>query len=116
MEHARVLASSTTHNTGQLLCVRLYVAGSAHNSVAALANLRAALTQCPRAELEVIDVTGDPARALRDGVTMTPMLVKLAPTPERRVLGALCDREGLLEALGLVELEHHPKNNRVRAK
>ena len=83
----------------------LYVAGSSPNSVAAIHNLRAALS--PLAEhaidLEVIDILVDPARAVRDGVLLTPMLVKLEPLPERRVLGNLSNREELLRTLGIDE-------------
>jgi circadian clock protein KaiB len=84
----------------------LYVAGSSPNSVAAIHNLRAALSHLPEhaIDLEVIDILVDPARAAHDGVLLTPMLVKLEPPPERRVLGNLSNREELLRALGLDEV------------
>jgi circadian clock protein KaiB len=83
--------------------VRLYVAGEAPNSVAAIANLRLALAHCAEAavEVETIDVLEDPDRALRDGVLVTPMLVKVAPLPERRILGNLRDRDTLFSVLGI---------------
>ena len=89
------------------LRVRLYVAGDAPNSLAAVANLRAVLAEFPKhsAEVEVIDVLSDPERALRDGILVTPMLVRFEPSPERRVLGNLRDRGMLLGALGLGEAE-----------
>jgi circadian clock protein KaiB len=70
--------------------------------VAALANLRAALQAWPAAqvEMEVIDVLEAPDRGVRDGILVTPMLVKIGPLPERRLLGNLRDRTALLEALG----------------
>jgi circadian clock protein KaiB len=82
--------------------VRLYVAGEAPNSVAAIANLRLALahSECS-AHVETIDVLRDPDRALRDGVFVTPMLVRVAPLPERRILGNLRDRDTLLGVLGI---------------
>jgi len=84
------------------LRLRLYVADDAPNSLTAIANLRAALAQRPAGpvELEIIDVVDDPARGLRDGILVTPMLVRLAPVPERRILGNLRDRALLLEVLG----------------
>jgi circadian clock protein KaiB len=84
------------------LCVRLYVAGDGPNSTAAVANLRAVLARHPETlvDLELIDVVADPERALRDGIFVTPMLVRVAPTPERRVLGNLQNRRILLDALG----------------
>jgi circadian clock protein KaiB len=79
------------------------VAGESPNSVAALANLRGALRNCLEAEyaLEIIDIVRDPGRGVRDGVLVTPMLIKAEPFPERRVLGDLQDRERLLGVLGL---------------
>lgn len=90
------------------LRVRLYVAGEAPNSVAAVANLRAALALHPdrEAEIEIIDVLRAPERGLRDGVLVTPMLVRVEPAPERRVLGSLGHRATLLAALGLEEALH----------
>jgi hypothetical protein len=40
---------------------------------------------------------------LQDGILVTPMLVKIEPPPERRVLGSLHDRPRLLAILGLDE-------------
>ncbi len=87
------------------LRVRLYVAGDAPNSAAAVANLRAVLAAYPESarEIEIIDVLQDAERALREGILMTPMLVKVEPPPERRVLGNLNDRGALLRTLGLAD-------------
>jgi len=81
--------------------LRLYVAGEAPNSLRALANLRAAIAELPehRVHLELIDVLRDPETGLRDGVLMTPMLVRLAPAPQRRILGNLSARGALLGVL-----------------
>jgi circadian clock protein KaiB len=81
--------------------IRLYVAGQAPNSLAALANVRAALAGLPerRVDLEIIDVLEDPERGLRDGIFMTPMFIRIAPLPERRILGNLSARATLLDTL-----------------
>jgi circadian clock protein KaiB len=94
------VTSTPTTNTG--LCVRLYVAGDGPNSTAAVSNLKAVLARRPETtvDLEIIDVVADPERALREGILITPMLVRVAPTPKRRVLGNLQNRRILLEALG----------------
>ena len=62
---------------------RLYVAGDAQNSVDAIANLSALCRKYlpGRYDIEVLDVFLQPARALTDGIFMTPTLVKLAPAP-----------------------------------
>jgi circadian clock protein KaiB len=82
---------------------RLYVAGDAENSQAAVANLRRV---CDRFlpgdhEVEVIDVLVEPLRSLADGVLMTPMLIKVAPLPLRKIVGSLSDLDRLLVALDL---------------
>lgn len=82
---------------------RLYVAGDAHNSAQALANLAAfCRTHLPdRHHIEVVDVFREPKRALADGILMTPTLVKLAPSPVRRIVGTLSQTQTVLLALGL---------------
>lgn len=81
----------------------LYIAGDAQNAVLAQANLRA-LCQAHlpnRHEIEVVDVFRQKKRALNDGIFMTPMLVRLQPVPERRIVGTLSQTDTVLQALGL---------------
>ena len=94
--------------TGPPLQVRLYVAGQSPNSVIAAAAVRALIAEFSgvRLEVETVDVLREPERALRDGVLATPMLIKLEPPPERRILGNLRDREKLLAVLGLEPSRH----------
>ncbi len=82
---------------------RLYVAGDSPNSAKAIANLRALCRELldVRHEIEVVDVLREPKRALEDGVLLTPLLVKLSPSPVRKIVGSLNQRESVLEALGL---------------
>jgi circadian clock protein KaiB len=83
--------------------VRLYVAGDSPNSATALANVQNALQEHPghHVTLEIIDVLRDPEKGIGDGVVATPLLVRVEPPPERRVLGNLQDRGRLLGVLGL---------------
>ena len=82
---------------------RLYVAGDAQNSSHAISNLaaicRARLPDCH--EIELVDVFLEPKRALADGVLMTPTLIKLTPSPVRRIVGTLSQLTPVLHALGL---------------
>ena len=82
---------------------RLYVAGNTQNSAQARANLGAICrSHLPKQhEIEIVDVFKEPARALADGVFMTPTLVKLAPSPAQKIVGTLSQRETVLQALGL---------------
>ncbi len=82
---------------------RLYVAGDAQNSAQAIANLTAIChTYLPdRHDIEVVDVFREPKRALADGILLTPTLVKLSPSPVRRIIGTLSQTQPVLQALGL---------------
>jgi circadian clock protein KaiB len=82
---------------------RLYVAGDTQNSAEAVANLTALCrARLPdRHHIEVVDVFREPKRALADGILMTPTLVKLAPSPVRKIIGTLSQEQPLLVALGL---------------
>jgi len=90
-------------DAGAKLVLRLYIAGDAPNGAAARDNLRAVLARYPDASvrLEIVDVMKDPERGLRDGVVLTPMLIKLTPAPTRRVVGNLRDETVVLAALDL---------------
>ena len=82
------------------LVLRLYIAGETPNAMLAVANLRASLGASAY-DLEVVDVLEHPERALDDGVFVTPTLVRLAPEPERIMIGSLnqsADLMGLLRS------------------
>ena len=85
---------------------RLYIADHAQNSAQAIANLNALCrTHLPeRHEIEIVDVLREPKRALVDGIFLTPTLVKLAPSPTRRIIGTLSQLQPVLLALGLEPL------------
>jgi circadian clock protein KaiB len=85
---------------------RLYVAGDTQNSALAIANLTALCrAHLPnRYALDVVDVFREPNRALADHIVMTPTLIKLAPSPVRRIIGTLSQTESVLQTLGLAML------------
>lgn len=85
---------------------RLYVAGDGTNSVQAAANFNALCRThlADRSEIEIVDVFQEPMRAQEDGVFMTPTLLRLAPAPERRVVGTLSQMSSVMMALGLGDL------------
>ena len=82
---------------------RLYVAGDAHNSMRAIANLTALCAErlTGRHEIEIVDVFKEPARALADRIVMTPTLIRVEPNPIRRVIGTLEHTDNVALALGL---------------
>lgn len=83
---------------------RLYVAGDALNSAQARANLTALCRAhlAGRYQIDIVDVFKEPKRALADAIFMTPTLVKLAPLPERTIVGTLSQTQTVLQALGLL--------------
>jgi circadian clock protein KaiB len=84
---------------------RLYVAGEGQNSSRAIANLTALCeARLPgRHQIEIVDVFGQPGRALADGIVMTPTLIRLEPSPIRRVIGTLQATDEVAAVLGLTE-------------
>jgi circadian clock protein KaiB len=86
---------------GDVLVMRLYIAGAAPNSLRAIENLKAlcAAHFPERFSLEIVDVLREPLRALADSVLVTPTLVKLAPGAKTRVIGDLSDERKVLPAL-----------------
>lgn len=85
------------------LSIRLFVAGDSPDSAVAIANLKALFPDAGAAgvEIEIIDVAREPDRAARDGVMVTPTLLKVGPPPRCRVLGNLKNRAALLQLLGV---------------
>ena len=88
------------------LSLRLYVAGEAPNSAAAIRNLGILFpggeASGKPVEIEIVDLLKEPLRGLEDGVILSPTLVRLAPPPVRRVVGNLSNHEAVFVALGLV--------------
>jgi len=85
---------------------RLYVAGDTQNSAQAIANLTALCREhlLGRHDIEVVDVFRQPKRALADRILMTPTLVRLTPSPVRRIIGTLSQTQPVLLALGLATI------------
>ena len=52
-------------------------------------------------DVSVIDVLGEPLRAAEARIIATPTLVRVAPAPERRVVGSLDDHERVLQVLDI---------------
>jgi circadian clock protein KaiB len=83
--------------------LRLYVTGSTPRSTLALRNLRAICEEHlhGRYELQVIDVYQRPALARNEQIVATPTLIKVLPSPLRRLIGDLSNEERVLLGLDL---------------
>jgi circadian clock protein KaiB len=82
---------------------RLYIAGDGPNGALAISNLKMLCQKYAqnRHEIEIVDLSRDRKRALADGILMTPTLVKLAPAPVCKIVGALSQERMVLQTLGL---------------
>jgi circadian clock protein KaiB len=82
---------------------RLYVTGNAYNSLQAIANLSQLcdLHLPGRHDIEIVDLSREPERALSDEIYLTPTLIKLAPEPQAQVVGSLNNLSMLLDVLEL---------------
>jgi len=80
---------------------RLYLAGESINSMLALKNMTAFCEEFypNNYRIERVDVLLSPDIAWAEGITATPLLVRLAPTPSVRLMGNLKDTEQLINAL-----------------
>lgn len=88
---------------GETFLLRLYVAGQTPRSMGALANLK---TICEehlqgRYEIEIIDLVQNPALASGDQILAVPTLVRRLPTPIKKIIGDLSNRERVLVGLDL---------------
>lgn len=83
------------------LRLRLFIAGTAPNSLSAVANARAiCAAHFPAShELEIVDLLVHPERAAIDDIIVTPTLLKLSPQPVQRMVGSLADMQQVLRTL-----------------
>jgi circadian clock protein KaiB len=96
-----VLGAAASAGPGEIIALRLYVAGQTPKSVAALANLKRVCEEYlpGRYTIEVIDLLQQPALARTDQIVAIPTLVRRLPEPVRKVIGTLSDTERVLVGL-----------------
>jgi circadian clock protein KaiB len=101
--HKKTERSASGPAATTVVVMRLYIAGSAPNSVLAIANLEAICREHLKGghQLEIVDILEHPLRAMADGILVTPSLTKVSPLPAANVVGNLSDTSKVLLALGL---------------
>ncbi len=84
--------------------LRLYVAGQTPKSVAALANLKEICETHLKGKyrIEVIDLLLNPRLARGDQILAVPTLVRTLPTPLKKIIGDLSNKERVLVGLNVV--------------
>lgn len=83
--------------------LRLYVTGATSRSRRAILNLNAICSEYLNGQydLQVIDIHQKPTLAKDEQIVAAPTLVKKLPTPMRRIIGDLSDKESVLLGLDL---------------
>ncbi len=83
--------------------LRLYVAGNTPNSISAFSNLKQICEthMGGRYRIEIIDLLRNPQLASGDQIIAIPTLVRRLPTPIKKIIGDLSNRERVLIGLDL---------------
>jgi circadian clock protein KaiB len=90
-------------NANEKYVLRLYVTGMTARSTRAINVVRGVCDEMlsGRYTLEIIDVYQQPLRISEDQIVAIPTLVKCEPSPLRKIVGDMSNRERLLLGLGL---------------
>lgn len=86
--------------------LRLYVTGMTPRSTQAIFRIKAICEEHlkGRYQLEVIDIYQQPTLAVGEQIIATPTLIKKLPSPLRRLVGDLSDKQRVLLGLDLREV------------
>lgn len=92
--------------------LKLYVTGETSRAAEAVRKTREILSfASDDCDLEVVDILQRPDIAEQDRILATPTIVRVSPSPMRKVIGDISDPRTLLRALGLV---HHDDEEGTR--
>jgi len=85
--------------------LRLFVTGASPNSTRAIINLKQICDDHLKDnyEMEIVDVHQQPLLAQSEQIKALPLLVKISPGPQRRLIGDMSDTEKVLRGLDLSE-------------
>lgn len=81
---------------------KLYITGQSPNSTRAIENLKYFCEEVLKEqyEIDVIDVLETPQLAVYHNIIATPTLVKETPSPAKRIIGDLSNKEKLMSMIG----------------
>jgi circadian clock protein KaiB len=85
---------------------KLFVTTYATSSQRAVRNLTDLLEEQLKNDycLEIIDVQKHPLLAEQENITALPLLIRIVPAPQRRLIGDMSDRVKVLAGLNLLPL------------
>jgi circadian clock protein KaiB len=86
--------------------LKLYITGASPNSTRAVSNIKKICETYlkGRYNLEVIDVYQQASVATTEQIIALPLLVKLFPSPKKRLIGNMSDLKKVLRGLELSEI------------
>ncbi len=84
--------------------LRLYISGMSPRSIKAIENIKRICEENlkGRYDLEVIDIFQQPQYVKKEQLLAAPTLIKKLPSPLRRLIGDMSDRERILVGLDLI--------------
>jgi len=85
--------------------LRLYITGTTPRSSHAIANIRALCDEFlpGHYDLEVIDIYQQPTEAAKEQIIAAPTLIKEFPSPAKRLIGDLSNRDKVMVGLSLMD-------------
>ncbi len=94
---------AVSHDSPNKYVLKLFVTGASPNSVRAIVNIKTICDEFLPGNyiLEIIDVHQLPLIAQQEQLIALPMLIKLSPSPVKKLIGDMSDREKVVEALRL---------------
>ena len=82
----------------------LFISGMSTKSSHAIENLRRISEQyLEKSDLQIIDIRTDQQKAVEYQIIAVPTLLKVAPNPQRIILGDLSDTEKVLKILDIID-------------
>ena len=103
---AKIVTAGNKHNNidvqrGSTYVLRLFISGDNADADKTLSNIHQLLERGLDSPytLKVIDIDNNPQQAARDGILVTPTLVRVSPLPVRRIVGQLEDIDRILSII-----------------
>jgi circadian clock protein KaiB len=95
--------TSLHEEDGEQYVLRLYITGMTPNSKRAVENIKKICNEhlTGRYELEIIDIYQQPSLAASEQIIAAPTLVKLFPSPLKKIIGDLSNTDKVLQSLNV---------------
>ena len=103
------MSKKARNGSGNIVRLRLYVAGQTPKSLAALSNLKKICDEHlkGRYRVEIIDLIKNPKLAQGDQILAIPTLVRSLPVPMRKIIGDLSNTDRVLVGLDISDMERN---------